>query len=74
MKNNNPSPIKYIYFISFTLINLVIELNYYLSNDITYVNGNIIEIVIVLFAPIFVNKKFFYLVFLVLVSNLSLLV
>ncbi|MRH44534.1 HD domain-containing protein [Aquibacillus halophilus] len=62
IKNKNPWLIKYIYFISFTLINILNEIWFYLGNEVPYSNGNIVEIVIVLFSPIFVSKRFFYLV------------
>lgn len=62
MKKDNPWVIKYIYFITFTVVNIINDIVVYWGNDLTYTNGNIAEIVIVLFAPIFVNKKFFYLV------------
>ncbi|MGP4108662.1 HD-GYP domain-containing protein [Virgibacillus sp. L01] len=62
IKNNTPGSIKYIYFITFTLFNIVNDIWVYSGNDAPYGSGNVIEIVIVLFAPIFVNKKFFNLV------------
>ncbi|SHM39849.1 HD-GYP domain-containing protein [Gracilibacillus kekensis] len=62
MKHDKSFHIKYIFFITFTLTNLIIELIFYLGNDQTYANGNIVELVIILFSPIFVNKTFFYLV------------
>ncbi|WP_018933123.1 HD-GYP domain-containing protein [Gracilibacillus lacisalsi] len=65
LKRNKPSPVKYIYFIVFTVANVIIELIYFLSNNETYNAGNIVEMVFVLFSPIFVNKRFFYFVSLV---------
>ncbi|MFZ3579968.1 HD-GYP domain-containing protein [Virgibacillus sp. DJP39] len=62
MKNQNPWLIKYIYFITFTSTNILNDIWVYWGSEATYSNGNVIEIVIVLFSPIFVNKKFFYLV------------
>ncbi|GAA0428178.1 hypothetical protein GCM10008983_00540 [Lentibacillus halophilus] len=54
--------IKYMYFITFTIMNIINDIWIYWGVESTYSNGNIIEIVIVLFAPIFVNKTFFNLV------------
>lgn len=62
IKVENPWLIKYIYFITYTSINLANDIWVYWGSDATYSSGNVIEIVIVLFSPIFVNKKFFYLV------------
>jgi putative nucleotidyltransferase with HDIG domain len=53
--------IKYIYFVLFTTLNLVNELLVYNSTGI-YGMGNIAEVFLVLFSPIFVNKRFFWLV------------
>ncbi|MFC4560106.1 HD-GYP domain-containing protein [Virgibacillus kekensis] len=62
LKTDNPWPIKYLFFLIFTLSNIVTEILFYSGNSLPYTSGNIVEIVIVLFSPIFVNKKFFYLV------------
>lgn len=62
MKNQNPWIIKYIYFLTFTSMNIVNDIWIYWGSDLSYGSGNVIEIAIVLFSPIFVNKKFFYLV------------
>ncbi|WP_096274187.1 HD-GYP domain-containing protein [Paucisalibacillus globulus] len=64
MKSDKPGSIKYILFISYTFINLVSEIWLYSNNDTSYSSGNIVELVIILFSPIFVNKKYFYFVFL----------
>ncbi|MUK87502.1 HD domain-containing protein [Ornithinibacillus sp. L9] len=64
MKNQRPEWIKYIYFITYTILNTCNDIWIYWGKDATYANGNIAEVVIVLFAPLFINKKFFYLVFL----------
>lgn len=63
-KSDRPGSIKYILFISYTFINLVSEIWLYSNNDVSYSSGNIVELVIILFSPIFVNKKYFYFVFL----------
>ncbi|WP_058308094.1 HD-GYP domain-containing protein [Gracilibacillus massiliensis] len=62
IKHDKSFQIKYIFFITFTFTNLLVELVFYLGNDQTYANGNIVELVIILFSPIFVSKSFFYLV------------
>ncbi|WP_026907232.1 HD-GYP domain-containing protein [Paucisalibacillus globulus] len=64
MKVDKPGPIKYILFISYATINLAYEIWFYSQNEITYSSGNLVELVTILFSPIFVNKNFFYIVFL----------
>ncbi|SHG05771.1 HD-GYP domain-containing protein [Ornithinibacillus halophilus] len=64
MKKQRPEPIKYIYFIVFTSLNLINDIWVYWGSDVSYANGNIIELVILLFSPLFINKRFFFLVFL----------
>ncbi|WP_042146769.1 HD-GYP domain-containing protein [Paucisalibacillus sp. EB02] len=64
MKINKPEHIKYVLFISYTFVNLISEIWLYRNNDVPYSSGNLVEIVIILFSPIFVNKKYFYLIFL----------
>ncbi|MFD1851469.1 HD-GYP domain-containing protein [Oceanobacillus bengalensis] len=59
MKRQYPWPIKYIYFIIFLSLNILNDLWMYWGMETTYSSGNVIEIVIVLFSPIFVNKRFF---------------
>ncbi|MFD1040668.1 HD-GYP domain-containing protein [Virgibacillus byunsanensis] len=62
IKTKNPWLIKYIYFLTFTSINIMNDIWVYWGSDATYSNGNVVELVIVLFSPIFVNKKFFHMV------------
>jgi putative nucleotidyltransferase with HDIG domain len=61
-KQKKPQYIKYVYFIVYTLTNITNELIYYLGTNEDYGSGNIAELFLVLFSPIFVNKKFFFLV------------
>jgi putative nucleotidyltransferase with HDIG domain len=63
LKKNTPRVIKYIYFIVFILIMVISESIQYLGTDEVYASGNTVELLIVIFSPIFVNKRFFWLVF-----------
>lgn len=63
-KKEKPWLIKYIYFISYTTITMIGDIWYYSITDFPYSSGNLVEVVIILFAPIFVNKTYFYIVFL----------
>ncbi|SFL35313.1 HDIG domain-containing protein [Gracilibacillus orientalis] len=64
LKKRNPSPVKYIFFIVLTFSDLILDTFTYYGTNQTYATGNIIELVIIMFSPIFVNKRFFYLVLL----------
>jgi membrane protein implicated in regulation of membrane protease activity len=62
LRTNNPKWIKYLYFISYIIINIARDIWVYEGKDVPYSSGNLVEIVMVLFCPIFVNKAYFYLV------------
>jgi signal transduction histidine kinase len=62
IKKRNPFPIKYIFLLLYILIEFS---NYYLiyyGKDIPFRGGHVIELFFILFSPIFVNKKYFWLV------------
>ena len=52
--------VKYIVFFGYFLSNLFSDVLYYKDTSISYTSGNLVELVIILFSPIFVNKKFTY--------------
>ncbi|MDH4422781.1 ATP-binding protein [Bacillus cereus] len=54
--------IKYLFLIGYMFIDLINNLMIYLNSDRVFENGNMVEIFLVLFAPIFVNRKYFYVV------------
>ncbi|MGP4041021.1 HD-GYP domain-containing protein [Gracilibacillus sp. D59] len=64
LKKENPSPIKYILFLAVTFSDILIDALIYYGSEQSYASGNIIELVIIIFSPIFVSKRFFYLVLL----------
>lgn len=59
-KKKKPYLIKYVFFIGFTLMNIIFEFIVFYGNPQNYAGGNIVEIFMVLFSPIFVNKRFFF--------------
>ncbi|MCG7345505.1 HD-GYP domain-containing protein [Sporosarcina sp. ACRSL] len=61
-KKGNPEKVKYIIVITYLVTNLVTDIYYYFGSADSYSSGNLVEVVIILFAPIFINKRFFYLV------------
>jgi hypothetical protein len=67
IKNQNPFLVKYLYFISYVVINIINEIMIYAGSNLKYASGNVVEIFFILFSPIFVNKRYFQLVFLGLI-------
>ncbi|GLV65726.1 two-component sensor histidine kinase [Bacillus mycoides] len=54
--------VKYLFLIGYMLIDIINNLMIYLHSDRVFENGNMVEIFLILFAPIFVNRKYFYFV------------
>lgn len=59
-KKENPYIIKNFIFFGFILIDLIDNLLRYLGTARPFASGNIVELLFILFAPIFVNKKYFW--------------
>ncbi|WP_078551748.1 HD-GYP domain-containing protein [Bacillus alkalicellulosilyticus] len=62
LKKKQPHAIKYIYFIAFTVLTLINDISYYWGTDMVFQSGNIVELMIILFSPIFVNRLYFFIV------------
>jgi signal transduction histidine kinase len=62
LKRGNPFQIKYLYFYAFILLDFINNLLMYWGTNETYMNGNIVEVLFLIFAPIFVNKRFFWII------------
>ncbi|MBT2697320.1 two-component sensor histidine kinase [Bacillus sp. ISL-40] len=62
IKKGNPYIVKYIYIISYIGIDILDTLLEILGTTASYAAGNIVEVLFVLFSPIFVNKKYFWVV------------
>ncbi|WP_163583438.1 HD-GYP domain-containing protein [Gracilibacillus saliphilus] len=60
LRNGKPSPIKYIYFFTVTFSDIILDLLIFQGIEKPYASGNIIELVIIMFSPIFVSERFFY--------------
>ncbi len=54
--------IKYLFLMGYMAVDFINNLMIYLKTDRGFDNGNMVEIFFVLFAPVFVNKRYFYLV------------
>jgi signal transduction histidine kinase len=61
IKKNNPYIVKYVFLVGYLLVTLTDDLIIYLGNPKPYASGNIVEVLFIVFSPIFVNKKYFYL-------------
>ncbi|MFJ7725057.1 ATP-binding protein [Neobacillus sp. NPDC097160] len=69
LKKGNPYLIKYIYIFSYLCIDIVDNLVRYLGTTEQFASGNVVEILFILFSPIFVNKKYFWTVAVGLISK-----
>jgi putative nucleotidyltransferase with HDIG domain len=60
IKKEKTEFVKYILFFGYFSTNVFSDILYYKDSALTYTSGNLVELVIILFSPIFVNKKFTY--------------
>ncbi|MFC0022639.1 ATP-binding protein [Neobacillus cucumis] len=69
LKKGNPFIVKYIYIYSYLGIDFLDTLMSYWGTKVPYSSGNIVEILFFLFSPIFVNKRYFWVVSLGLIGK-----
>ncbi|MGG1723492.1 ATP-binding protein [Bacillus paranthracis] len=69
MKWKNPFAVKYIILIGYNLLDFIHNIMIYYGSD----GGNIVEGFFILFAPLFVNKRYFWLVPSILVGKYALI-
>ena len=62
IKKGSPFQIKYLYFFAFLVLDFIDVLLIFWGTDTAYFNGNIVEVLFLIFAPTFVNKRFFWIV------------
>ncbi|CRK81943.1 ATP-binding protein [Neobacillus massiliamazoniensis] len=60
IKKDNPYPVKYLYLFGYIILDTVNNLIIYLGSTKTFSAGNIVEILFVVFSPVFVSKKYFW--------------
>jgi signal transduction histidine kinase len=60
IKKGNPYQVKYIYVYCFLLIDFINTLVIYMGNTKHYTGGHIVEVLFILFSPIFVRKRYFW--------------
>ncbi len=64
-KKDKPHLIKYIYITVYIVVVMINDMSVFLANkdnDYIYQSGNIIEVLLVLFSPIFVNKTYLWII------------
>lgn len=59
IKKERPFLIKYIYFFAFLLLDFCNSILIYWDSDALYETGNFVELLFLIFSPIFVNKRYF---------------
>lgn len=62
IKKGNPEKVKYVYFISYILLDTTNNAMIYLGSNKEFASGNVVEIFFILFTAIFISKKYFGLV------------
>ncbi|NRD78034.1 hypothetical protein HPT25_11620 [Bacillus sp. BRMEA1] len=60
IKKNNPYIIKYIILFSYILIDIVDNIIRYYGTTKPFASGEVVEVLIVFFTPVFVNKRYFW--------------
>ncbi len=62
IKTGSPFKVKYMYFIGFFLTDFLNNMLIYLGEAKEFQTGNAVELFFILFAPLFVNKRYFWIV------------
>ncbi|EJS78338.1 ATP-binding protein [Bacillus cereus] len=73
MKWKNPYIVKYIILIGYNILDFIHNFIIYYGSDAEFDGGNIVEGFFILFAPIFVNKRYFWLVAGIIVGKYALM-
>jgi signal transduction histidine kinase len=60
IKKENPYIVKYILFLGYLAVHVTDDLMVYVGTTKDYMSGNIVELLFILFSPIFINKKYFW--------------
>lgn len=59
-KRGKQTVIKYIYVITYFSIALILDCIIFIKDSSMYASGNAAEVILVLFSPVFINKRFFW--------------
>lgn len=60
IKINKIKIVKYLIFLGYFTTHLISDIIYYKDSALAYTSGNLVEVIFILFSPIFVNKKYTY--------------
>ncbi|MEW9050894.1 MAG: ATP-binding protein [Neobacillus sp.] len=69
LRKGNPYFVKYLYIICFLLLDIIHNLMIFLGTDDSYTAGHIVEVLFILFCPIFVNKRYLWTVSIGVISK-----
>lgn len=72
-RRGKPDVIKFVYLYTYVAVTAVNDLIVYVGSDKTYESSNVAEVLFVLFSPIFLNKRYFWLVIGSIMSKYALL-
>ncbi|WP_242212375.1 ATP-binding protein [Bacillus cereus group sp. BfR-BA-01383] len=73
LKWKNPYVVKYIILIGYNILDFINNFIIYYGSDAEFDGGNLVEGFFILFAPIFVNKRYFWLVAGIIVGKYALM-
>ncbi|MDP4083352.1 MAG: ATP-binding protein [Bacillota bacterium] len=59
-KKGNPYVIKYLYVVGYVIFTMIDNLITYWGNSKPFASGSIVEVLFIVFSPIFINKKYFF--------------
>ncbi|ULT57814.1 HD-GYP domain-containing protein [Neobacillus drentensis] len=62
IKTNKQFWVKYVFFISYLLTAFTVDIVSFYHSDRTYSSGNVVEVFLIFTLPIFLNKKYFWIV------------
>ncbi|MED1471584.1 ATP-binding protein [Bacillus salipaludis] len=69
IKKGNPYIVKYLYIYGYIFLDVIDCLITYLGTSKPFASGNIVEILFLVFSPVFVNKKYFWTVTLSMIGK-----
>ncbi|WP_084797894.1 HD-GYP domain-containing protein [Neobacillus mesonae] len=61
-KANKISWIKYVFIVSYMLTVFIVDILTYYGSKLRYTNGNVVEVFLILSLPLFLNKRYFWIV------------
>lgn len=62
IKKGKPWTVKYLYFFGYSTLEIINNVLIYYGSTEDFYSGNVVEILFILFAPIFINRKYFFIV------------